>query len=162
LLQRANNFLVNGNYAEAANAFEELAQGALTRGGPRASVFFMQAGRARISNGQTEIGINHLLQGLSILASRGQWQRVYRAGNRIMNELNGRNLTTEAKKIEDFLKSNIPAGFTPLQMQNETRKPLLPTHCPSCGAAVRPDEVEWLDDVTVECEYCGSPVRGDR
>ena len=33
------------------------------------------------------------------------------------------------------------------------------SHCPSCGASLRPDEVEWLDDVTAECAYCGSPVR---
>jgi hypothetical protein len=39
---------------------------------------------------------------------------------------------------------------------------VLPTHCPSCGAALRPDEIEWLDESTAECAYCGSPVREHR
>jgi hypothetical protein len=26
----------------------------------------------------------------------------------------------------------------------------------------RPDEIEWLDEVTAECDYCGSPLRGER
>ena len=36
---------------------------------------------------------------------------------------------------------------------------VLPTKCPSCGAAVRSNEVKWLDDITAECNYCKSPIR---
>jgi hypothetical protein len=36
----------------------------------------------------------------------------------------------------------------------------LPTKCPSCGAAVRSKEVKWLDEITVECNYCSMPIRG--
>ena len=35
----------------------------------------------------------------------------------------------------------------------------LPTKCPSCGAAIRPNEVKWLDDITAECRYCGMPIK---
>ena len=63
-------------------------------------------------------------------------------------------------EIANLLKASLPKGF---QAGNSApaKKAVLPAHCPSCGAAVRPDEVEWLDDITAECDYCGSPVRGE-
>ncbi len=35
----------------------------------------------------------------------------------------------------------------------------LPTKCQSCGATIRPDEIKWLNDVTAECRYCGTPIK---
>jgi NAD-dependent SIR2 family protein deacetylase len=70
-------------------------------------------------------------------------------------------LTAEASEIETYLRANLPADFTPPANQVPARKPPLPTHCPSCGGAVRPDEIEWLDEVTAECDYCGSPLRSE-
>ncbi len=37
--------------------------------------------------------------------------------------------------------------------------PRLPARCPTCGASVRPDEIEWLDDATVACAYCKGAIR---
>jgi hypothetical protein len=68
-------------------------------------------------------------------------------------------LESEVTDIEILLKTHLPAKFTSDLQTTSTKKPILPTHCPSCGAAVKPDEVEWLDDITAECGYCGSPVR---
>jgi hypothetical protein len=36
---------------------------------------------------------------------------------------------------------------------------VLPTNCPSCGGPVLLKEVEWLDDITAECAYCGNGIR---
>jgi hypothetical protein len=153
---------MTGQFAEASEAFEQLAAGALARQGPRAPVFFLQAGRARIQNGQSAIGIEHLKHGLQLFADRGDMYRVFHAGNRVLAELRQRGSSDEAKQIQDFLNALIPKGFAPPPDEAaEAKKPILPTHCPSCGAAVKPDEVDWLDDVTAECEYCGSPVRGE-
>jgi hypothetical protein len=38
-------------------------------------------------------------------------------------------------------------------------RPRLPARCPFCGASVRPDEVEWLDDASVACAYCKSTIQ---
>ena len=163
LLQRANHLLMMGQYAEAAEAFEQIAAAALARQGPRAPVFFLQAGRARILNGQSAAGIDHLKHGLQLFAERGDLHRVNHAGHRILAELNQQGKTNEAKQVQDFMNTLQPKGFTALPEESiaEEKKPILPTHCPSCGAALKPDEVDWLDDVTAECEYCGSPVRGE-
>jgi len=43
LLMRANRFMSDGNYLEAASALEQLARAAEARGGPRAPLFHIQA-----------------------------------------------------------------------------------------------------------------------
>jgi len=34
----------------------------------------------------------------------------------------------------------------------------LPGKCPSCGAPIKPDEVNWVGRNSAECPYCGSVV----
>ena len=159
ILQEANLAFDKGEYGRAAQLFERIAEGADARGGPRAPLFHLQAGRARILAGQAALGMPSLKRALEILAERKQYQRLQNAGMRVVAELNERGLTSEAVDIEILLKINLPATPTFETKETPTRKPILPTHCPNCGAALRPDEVEWLDDLTAECGYCGSPVR---
>ncbi|MBK8783282.1 MAG: hypothetical protein IPO22_16095 [Anaerolineales bacterium] len=71
-----------------------------------------------------------------------------------MNELRTRGLNAEAEEISNLLNGTSPP--------HQPKQPLLKkactcqNPCPACGAAVKPDEVEWLDDITAECSYCGA------
>ncbi len=160
LLQRANQLMAAGNYVEAASAYEQLARAAEARNGPRAPFFFIQAGRARMLAGQTPGGMEYLERGLGLFATRGKFGRVFNIGHRVVGELNQRSMSNEAKQITEYLKKILPE-ITAIDSENSKSKlPPLPTHCTGCGAPVRPDEVEWLDDVTAECAFCGSPLRG--
>ena len=156
VLQEANFAFSKGEFGHAAELFEKIARVADGRGGPRAPLFHLQAGRARILAGQAVLGIPVLKRGLELLAQRRQFQRLHQFGMRTVNELNEHGLKNEAVEIEEWLKSTQPE--MPLS-ESATKKPILPTHCQSCGAPLRPDEVDWLDNVTAECGYCGSPVR---
>ncbi len=160
MLQRANQLMATGDYEGAAIAFKELAQRAEDRFPQRAPFLFMEAGRAAILSGQTKTGVAHLRRGLTIFASQGRIPRMRAFGQRAIEELKARNLNAEAEEIASLLNANLPKEI-PVENSASDKRPVLPTHCPSCGAAVRPDEVEWLDDVTAECAYCGSPVRGE-
>lgn len=159
ILQEANLAFDKGEYGRAAQLFERIAEGADARGGPRAPLFLLQAGRARLLAGQAALGMPALKRALKVLAERKQYQRLQNTGLRLVDELNERGLKSEAIDIEILLKINLPSTNT-LEIKEATaQKPKLPTHCPSCGAALRPDEVEWLDDLTAECGYCGNPLR---
>ncbi|MBI5295443.1 MAG: hypothetical protein HY869_08195 [Chloroflexi bacterium] len=160
ILQQASQLMGAGDYDSAAAAYEQLAQAAEGRNGPRAPIFFIHAGRARFLAGQSAQGMAHLKHGLDLFAARGQWGELHRAGQRAAQELNARGFEAEAREVESYLAASLPSAFTPPAVQAPARRPLLPTHCPFCGGTVRPDEVEWLDEVTAECSYCGSPVRG--
>lgn len=156
VLQEANFAFSKGEYGRSAELFEKIARVADGRGGPRAPLFHLQAGRARILAGQATLGVPSLKRGLELLTQRRQFQRLQQFGTRTVNELNEHGLQNEAAEIEALLKSVLPE--MPLS-EATAMKPVLPTHCPSCGAPLRPEEVEWLDDVTAECGFCGSPVR---
>jgi hypothetical protein len=159
VLQEANFAFDKGEYGRAAELFEKIAETVSARGGPRAPLFYLQAGRARVLAGQTVLGMASLKRGLELLAQRRQYARLHQAGARMISELNGRGLNNEASEIETFLKANLPSAPSFDTTETPSKRPTLPTHCPSCGAAVRPDEVEWLDEVTAECAYCGSAIR---
>jgi len=159
VLQEANFVFDKGEYGRAAELFENIAETAAARGGQRAPVFLLQAGRARIFAGQTKLGMPSLKRGLELLAQRGQIPRLHQAGRRVIRELNQRGLKKEASEIEILLKTLLPSPTSFDSNEASLGTPVLPTHCPSCGAALRSDEVEWLNEITAECAYCGSPLR---
>ncbi len=156
VLQQANQLMADGEYGEASALFAELGQRAEDRFPHRAPFLFIEAGRAAILGGDAKAGVAHLCRGLTIFSSQGRIHRMRVVGERAINELQSRGLKTEAAEIAALLGDNSPAE---IPAEAPAKRPVLPTHCPSCGAGVRPDEVEWLDDVTAECAYCGSPVR---
>ena len=85
--------------------------------------------------------------------------RLSRLGHRIVADFRARGYEAESQKLADYLE-NLSPGFGAEQASAASVKHApLPTHCPGCGAPVHPDEVEWLDDITAECAFCGSPLR---
>lgn len=159
ILQEANFAFSKGEYGRAAELFEQIAHVADGRGGPRAPLFHLQAGRARLLAGQASLGFPSLKRGLELLAQRGQLQRLHRFGSRAVDELNQNGLKDEADEISAWLKSVLPQMA---DTEKPARKPSLPAHCPSCGAPLRHDEIEWHEDATPKCGYCGSPVREEQ
>jgi hypothetical protein len=162
ILLEANLAFDKGEFGLAAELFEQIAKAADGRGGPRAPLFHLQAGRARIYAGQTTLGMPSLKRGLELLAQRKQFARLQQSGQRVFAELQKRGLTKEAAEIETFLNPSLSAPPAIEGQSIPAERPILPTHCPQCGAALQPDEFEWLDESTAECAYCGSPVRGEK
>ena len=109
--------------------------------------------------GQTKLGLPSLQRGLELFAERQQFGRLQNTGQRVVAELTERGLKAEAAEIEAWLRSFLPGMSATETQALSPNRPVLPTHCPHCGAGLRPDEVEWLDEATAECAYCGSPVR---
>ncbi|HEY5731279.1 MAG TPA: hypothetical protein VIS72_14605 [Anaerolineales bacterium] len=158
ILQEANLAFEKGEYGRAAERYEQIASVTDARGGPRAPLLHLQAGRARAFAGQAPLALPSLRRGLELLAERGQFPRLHKAGTRVIDELNERSFEDEATNIEIYMGTLLPKSFS---VETMAKHPVLPTHCPSCGAPLRPDEVEWLDEVTAECGYCGSPARDE-
>ena len=160
MLQRAHELMASGNYPAAAEAFEQLARGGEARQHPKTTQMYLQAGRARILAGQKDAGFAHLKRGLGLMAAYPV--QLQRAGERVVHELNERGMSAEAQEIAQWLKTSMPAASSGTRMGAAvpTKKPVLPTHCPGCGGPVRADDVDWVDEVTAECNWCGSPLRG--
>jgi hypothetical protein len=165
--QRANRLMDNGGYTDAAAIYEQLARLAQAANHPRqAAHLFLQAGRALILAGQPAEGIKLAQTGLGILADAEQWEAFNRAGARAVGELDLQGQKDAAQQLSTWIsaqrKQQPPAISTTDEAPPKKSDPgRLPRQCPSCGAPVRPNEIEWLDDTTAECAYCGSILQSE-
>jgi hypothetical protein len=157
-VEQARELLDQGHFSAAASAFEELAVAAEARSGPGAPMLYIQAGRAQVLAGQPTAGLDYLKKGLQLLAERGRWVRFQRLSRRITAELRQAGLNSEADDLAHFTELALPKGIHFAAAPAFGHRPSLPTHCPSCGAAIKPDEADWIGENTVECDYCGSPI----
>lgn len=164
LLRRSNELLAAGQYAAAADGLEQLARAAHARGGRRgsrrAAFLYLEAGQARLNAAQPAQALDLIQIGLGLMAASGLDLRLGIAARRLIVELDQAGFKQEAQQLTGFA-GNLAQGLDrPPDILAVPKRPMLPTHCPGCGAPVRPDEIEWLDEITAECDYCGSPVRG--
>ena len=161
LLRQAHELMESGRYAEAAEAFEKLARGAETRNHQKTPQFYLLAGRAHIKAGHKPAGFAFVKKGLGLLKNHPA--QLFRMGNLSVTELDEVGMKAEALELTEWLKTALPAtpAGTKMGAAAPVKKPVLPTRCPGCGGALRAGEVEWLDEVTAECAWCGSAVRAE-
>jgi hypothetical protein len=151
----------NGDHKRAAEIFERLARGAESRGILKhASSLYLQAGRAHLLSGQEKRGKDFLTQGLDIIAKAQRWPALARVGKRVIHDLESHGFQNIADEFSSWLATTLPEPIESYK-PGQFHKVQLPLKCPSCGGALRPDEVEYLDATTGECPFCGSAVRGD-
>src|SRR5512147_1827072 len=105
VLQEANFAFDKGEYGRAGELFERIAETAAARGGPRAPLFYLQAGRARLFAGQTTLGMPSLKRGLELLSQQRSFLRLRRVRRRLINELHERGLEKEAAEIEAWTET---------------------------------------------------------
>lgn len=164
LLREANLHMERGNYSRAAEMFENLGRGAEARAiHQRVPFLYLQAARAYLYAGQITLSIPLLRQALKLLADAHRWDAFNRNASLAIEELQHKGYIQQADQLQGWIeqvKQNHPeAASRPVRItQGDTPRPHLPAKCPFCGASLRPDEVEWLDDTTAECPYCGSSV----
>jgi hypothetical protein len=159
-LQRANRLMAEEAYIEAGNLFEELASGAARRRIPRAPQLFLQAGNAFIKAGKHEHGFDLLRRGLHLMERMGQYRRLPIVSQRVLNELESLGLVEERETLEKEIQQLLSQKGLSFSTEIKEQKPRLPGKCPQCGGTVHPNEIEWIDDRTATCVYCGSILEG--
>jgi hypothetical protein len=163
-LLRANRLMEIGDFANAAALFEKLARTANDSGQVRqAAHLYVQAARARILGGQVKPAQDLFKQGLSAFAQADLWEPFDRVGNRVVAELRQHNQPQAADDLAGWMQSlwqNRPSPSAPAESKASSPRSL-PLKCTFCGATVRPDEVEWIDEGHAECDYCGSTLAAE-
>ena len=153
-----------GQYLEAAAIFERLAQAAQKRGmGARMPRLLLDAAHCRLLTGDRSHGYPLLRQALHLLHAQRKWKALQRTGEFAVAELERLGHPEAADETRLWLAQVLPAQPQPPDVAAEEASPLpkgfrLPSKCPSCGASLRSDEADWIDENNVECPYCGSTV----
>jgi hypothetical protein len=143
-----------GQYLQSAQLFEELGAIAEARNGPRAPRFYMNAGRGYLHAGQIPQGMALLEKGRQQFIHSGRSDVAARICYGLIEELKTLGLNQQAQIVTTW------AGGITTPSTAPAAHPALPLKCPSCGAPIHPNEMIWLDNVTAECDFCGSPLRG--
>jgi hypothetical protein len=146
-----------GRFTDAASIFRDLAKKAEDNALPRAPQLYLQAGRAQILRGDLRAGLFSLQYGLNLMIKLNQHTRFHAASQRVFRDLRELGHSEQADQLEARLSDS------PAAMEN-TQSPAihtnLPPACPKCGAAIRPDELAWINATRAYCDYCGSVLEG--
>ncbi len=162
-LQQAHVWMAQGQFLPAAQAFLELGEQAQAHGLPRAPQLFLQAGRAYLLAGEIERAVGCIRRGLTLMARLGQLGRLPRVAHYALEDLRGRGLHEEAARLQAELAALSPgidltrAASAPAAVH----KRQLPAKCPYCGGTIHPETVDWIDDSSATCDYCGSVVKAE-
>jgi hypothetical protein len=160
ILGEANQAFETGNYQEAAERYTRLAERAVIRGKSRAGNWMIKAGQANVLAGAKEKGMQQIIKGMDMLQNEGRQKDLRRYAWRTIDLFNTNGLQAEARKVSDWIQGISPdAGFSSGEAAsmggqvNNHRK--LPSKCPSCGAPVHPEIVDWVENGQAACAYCG-------
>jgi hypothetical protein len=160
-LQHANRLMENGDFVKAAILYEKLARRVHDIGRPRqAAHLYVQSARARWLANQVNEGLENLKQGLSIFSQAGLWEPFERVSARALEELRQQNQPSAVQELTSWLETirqSRPSTVMPAELEKSVQHSL-PVKCPSCGAAIRSEEVEWIDEIHAVCNYCGSTL----
>lgn len=167
LFQEAHQLFAIGQYDQAAEAFENLAVLVLARGGLNAPRLYLRAGQANLLAGKPNKAVELFYSGLNLLIQQQRWIELDRLGNRVINQLKESREVFQAEELAGWIQKALEANgqkksAKQLPELNQGFKLKIPLKCPGCGGPVNPKEVEWVDEFTVECDFCGSLIRGER
>jgi hypothetical protein len=144
--------LQQGDFAQAGEAFEPIADEAGNLGLPVAAPLSVEAGVAWILAGHLARGRTLAERGLDWLREGEPGTRLAILRDRVVEALRRSGHTAEAEAFaQKYAGGAAPAPAKPSGQ--------LPPSCPQCGGRVRPDEVEWIDASTALCDYCGSVLQ---
>jgi hypothetical protein len=159
-LRRAHTLMERGDHANAAVLLERQARDAGDRGLllPAAHLH-LQAGRARLLAGESEVGEKHIRRGLEILANTGDPRRLAKSGNLILKDLARLDQLTLAEEIRVWLGPALAdtAGAGKI-LDPVNAHFTLPLKCPQCGAILRAEDIEHEKSGSPLCVYCGSLI----
>lgn len=154
---RAGQLLASGKPEQAAILFTQLANQMEALGRPRqAANLHAQAAHTWLDAGNEAHALQQAHMALDLLARLGMGRRMREFRRNFADHLQACNSQEVAQRFEQ------EAGFSPPSPVSEAelqpKRGMLPATCPHCGAPLRSDWVEWIDDRSAACDFCGSTI----
>ena len=155
-VRNAMRLFEQGEFGEAADAFDDLAQEAEEKGRlVQAAHLTAQAARCYLQLDDVDAASERGMKALDLFKQAERPGAARRMGERMAKALKDRGRQAEAEALERELKE-LPAPSRPGMRRGE-----LPGKCPQCGGPVRESEATWVGPSSAECPYCGSVVKAE-
>jgi hypothetical protein len=155
-ITRATRLLAAGKPDKAAALFTQLAGQMEVLERPRlAGNLHAQAAHAWVEAGVERHALNQARMAMNLFLHLGMNRRAVTFRTNITKHLRERKFDGTAEIIER--ETDLPELLQPAAAP-EIKRGRLPTACPHCGAPVRSDMVEWIDDRSAACDFCNSTI----
>lgn len=151
---RANQLFQMGQYETAAVEYAQLAHRMERIGKPRqAANLHAQAALAWAKAGIEPRANNQANMAFSQFTLLGMKQRMNEFRTQFNQALHPNTADQKENPPLEPVENNQQTTHIPASTVRHGR---LPSVCSHCGAPVRSTEVEWIDDSSAECDFCGA------
>lgn len=163
-LMEAHQRYQDGQYAEAAERFGRMAEVARERNMPQIAAHLSAkaaASHAQLGDaGQMRSWLDRAVSDARQVTDKDRTARTF---GTLVQVLRGSPLAGSADEIEAELRQQL--GVTPKASEgggtvNRSMRRQLPQRCSACGAPVSGAEVQFNEDGSADCNFCGSILTG--
>lgn len=155
-VRRAMSLFEKGKFEEAAQAFDELAQGAKDEGMLlRAGNLMAQASRCYLELDDVDTAYDRGMKALDLFKSAERPAAARRVTERMVKALKEKGRQAEAEALERELAQ------MPMPARAAGHRGELPGKCSQCGGPIREAETTWVGPSSAECPYCGSVMKAE-
>lgn len=158
-LMRANRLMANGEPGQAAQIFERLAQEAEECGLQKpAANAHAQAAHAYTMAKNEKAALTQARAALTKFIDLGMTQRAPKFFANITQRMRDNGMASSADALQKEFGDKVKAIAAQANAASAQRG-RLPDKCPHCAAPARSDEVDWIDAMSAECNYCGGIIQ---
>jgi hypothetical protein len=164
-LIKANQLVMAGNAIEAANIFASVSALASQNGMPaRSASLAARSALAYFDGNDVDQGMQFAITAVEHCVQAGNLNQAVQIAQQLPAQLNSHGLAQQAAALRSkYDKTLRPLGISlaVASLDQPAATKHLPAQCPACLGPVRPDAVEWIDDRSAECAYCGSILQAE-
>jgi hypothetical protein len=158
-LSQANRHLANRQPLQAAALYSGLASEMEAQNHPRrAANLHAQAAHAYADGRDEQASLAQARSALKLFIQYQMTRRTPVFYATISSKFSSNGMTEAAEILTKDFSASVDllptSNAFPAQPHNQ-----LPTNCPKCGAPIHAEEANWVDKLTVECDFCGSQIR---
>ena len=157
LLLRARRFIQISKFGKAAALLAELANQVETAGRPKAAAeLHARAAYCYVEGGIASAALAETSFALASFQEAGLTERLGRFQGNMLRKMQSHAMQAGV----DALHAQFGTGEGEINPESHAaaagKQLILPAACPECGAPVHSAEIEWIDERSAECAYCGA------
>lgn len=160
-LSKANQLIASGLPGQAAPLFAKVASEMETAAHPRrAANLHAQAAHAYADSQNEQAALNHSRIALNLFIQSQMANRTSVFYTNITHKFTNKGMKSAADSLIREFGSKV--GSVPARAVTAPRSlRQLPTNCPKCSAPIHKNDASWMDDQTIECDFCGSLIKSE-
>jgi hypothetical protein len=160
-LAKANQLVASGHSGQAAPLFASLASELETTAHPRrAANLHAQAAHAYADSHNEQPALDQARRALTLFIQSQMVNRTPVFFGNITRKFTNKGM----KSAADTITAEFGPKIGPMAAQPTSaaaHQGQLPTNCAKCGAPIHKSDANWVDDQTIECDFCGSLIRSE-